>query len=146
MTTYTKSKSDYAEDELPQEQQIIQTSSLLRFTSFVHLIRESRKRYPTMGAVTGHPGMGKTVAIQAYLNSLAPRSHTGLPAAVKVKVKPRSTPKALALDIVAALEDTPRGRNIYEIADEAADALRRNDLELLIIDEADRLNEDGVRR
>jgi DNA transposition AAA+ family ATPase len=132
----------FAEDYLPSDQPPVITSSVRRFNSFIKLLR-SGQRYPTMAAVTGQPGIGKTIAVENYLVGLPIRTHTALPASVKVKVKPRTTPKALAYDIVAALKDRPRGRNVYEVADEAADAITRNDLELLFIDEADRLNDDG---
>ena len=45
--------------------------------------------------------------------------------------------------MVAALRDKPRGRNIYQFSDGAADAIERNDLTCIIVDEADRLNEDS---
>ena len=133
----------FAEDVLPDEQSPIVTRNLTRFRSFMRLITDGSRGYPTMGIVTGGAGLGKTIAVDTYLTNLSPRDHTGLPAAVAIKVKPRSTSKALANDIVSALHDIPRGRNVYEVADEAADAMIRNDLELLIVDEADRLNEDS---
>jgi DNA transposition AAA+ family ATPase len=111
--------------------------------AFIRLITDPNKGYPTMGLVTGSAGLGKTVAIQAYLEELKPRAHTGLPGVIKLQIKPRSTPKALALDVVAALRDKPRGRNIYQVSDGAADAIERNDLTCIIVDEADRLNEDS---
>jgi replication-associated recombination protein RarA len=143
MAKYTRSGSDFAEDRLPPGQKPIETSNVRRFITFMELITDSQKRYSTMGVVTGPAGIGKTVSIQAYLDNLEPRAHTGLPGSIKVTVKPRSTPKALAVDTVDSLRDKPRGRNSYELADEAAAAIVRNALELLIIDEADRLNEDS---
>jgi type II secretory pathway predicted ATPase ExeA len=140
---YVLDRSGFSEDCLPAGQPPIPTKNLRRFKAFMGLINDSRKRYPTMGVVTGLAGMGKTVSVEAYLDSSEPRAHTGLPGHIKVKVKPRSTPKALAVDIVNSLRDKPRGHNIYEVADEAAAAILRNDLETLIVDEADRLNEDS---
>lgn len=132
---------NFNDEILPVGQPPIETSNLTRFRGFINLITDSNTRSPTMGAVTGFAGIGKTVAIQAYLQNLSPRSHTILPAAIKVTVKPNSTPKALAIDIVRALQDQPRGHTIFDVADEAAAAILRNDLKLLFIDEADRLKE-----
>jgi hypothetical protein len=132
-----------SEDDLPPGQEPIQTSNVKRFKAFLALITDVRKAYSTMGVVTGLAGIGKTVSIKAYLDSLKPLAHTGLPHSLKITVKPRSTPKALAVEVVTALRDKPHGRNIYEVADEAAAAVIRNDLDLLIVDEADRLNEDS---
>lgn len=134
---------DYSfhDEKLPPGQIPIETSNITDFRGFINLISDSKRTSPTMGAVTGYAGVGKTVAIQAYLNQMLPRSHTLLPAAIKVTVKPNSTPKALATDIVKALEDKARGNTIFEVADEAAAAIARNDLELLFIDEADRLKD-----
>ena len=137
------SLNNFAEDLLPVGQSPIHTQNVKRLRGFIRLITDKERRYSTMGTVTGMAGIGKSVAIQAYCDNLPRQEHTGLPQAVKIKVKPRSTPKAFALDIVKALNDKPRGTNVYQVADEAAAALVRNDLILLIVDEADRLNEDS---
>jgi DNA transposition AAA+ family ATPase len=121
----------------------IQTSNVCRFKAFVKLLTDPHKAYPTMGVVTGPAGIGKTVSIEDYLYGLEPCSHTGLPAAIQVTVKPRSTPRALGISIATSLGERPRGSNIYEIADEAAEAILRNDTQLMFFDEADRLNEDS---
>jgi DNA transposition AAA+ family ATPase len=134
---------NFAEDTLPPGQEPILTSNVMRFKSFIMLLTNSNNGYSTMGVVTGVAGVGKTVAIQTYVDSQKPLLHTGLLPVVKIKVKPGSTPKALATDIVTVLKDKPRGRNTFEMADEAADAIIRNDLKLIIVDEADRLNEDS---
>jgi len=133
----------FADDELPDGQLPIKTSNVGRFNSLIRMITDTNRKYATMSAATGGAGLGKTTAIQQYLNNEKPREHTGLPASVRIKVKPNSTAKALANDIVTGVCDRPRGRNVYEVADEAAEAIERNDLKLLIVDEADRLNEDS---
>jgi DNA transposition AAA+ family ATPase len=96
-----------------------------------------------MGVITGVAGVGKTIALQYYLDSLTPHAQTALPVAVKVKVRTRSSPRALAINILESLQEQVRGRNIYEIADEAAAAMERNYIRLLAVDEADRLNDDS---
>ncbi len=140
---YDATTARLAEDCLPPGQAPIQTSNVHRFKAFVRLLTDPHKAYPTMGVVTGPAGIGKTVSIEDYLRGLEPRSHTGLPEAIQVTVKPRSTPRALGISIATSLGEKPRGSNIYEIADEAAEAILRNDTRLMFFDEADRLNEDS---
>jgi DNA transposition AAA+ family ATPase len=133
----------FAEDRLPEGQKTIQTSNVKRSKRFIGLLTDPERRSPTMAVITGLPGMGKTIAAQDYLDNLEPHAHTALPIAIKVTVLPRSTPRALAKTIMDGLLEKSRGNNIYEIADEAAAAIERNDLKLIIVDEADRLNEDS---
>ncbi len=133
----------FAEDHLPEGQPVIETKNVRRCRSFMRLITDPERRSPTMGVITGLAGVGKTIATQYYLDSLAPHAQTALPTAVKVKVMPRSTPRALAKTILDSLLEKSRGSNIYEMADEAAAAIERNYINLLVVDEADRLNEDS---
>jgi DNA transposition AAA+ family ATPase len=133
----------FAEDHLPEGQPVIETKNVKRCRSFMRLITDPRRRSPTMGVITGLAGVGKTIATQYYLDSLAPHAQTALPTAIKVKVMPRSTPRALAKTILDSLLEKSRGSNIYEIADEAAEAIERNYISLLVVDESDRLNEDS---
>lgn len=133
----------FAEDHLPDGQKTIQTTNVKRSKAFIQLLTDPERRKPKMGLITGLPGMGKTIAAQDYLDNLAPHAHTALPIAIKIKVKPRSTPLALAKVIMDGLQEKYRGNTIFEIADEAAAAIERNDLKLIIVDEADRLNEDS---
>jgi DNA transposition AAA+ family ATPase len=135
--------NSFAEDHLPEGQPVIETKNVRRCRSFMRLITDPRRRSPTMGVITGLAGVGKTIATQYYLDSLAPHAQTALPTAIKVKVMPRSTPRALAKTILDSLLEKSRGSNIYEIADEAAEAIERNYISLLVVDEADRLNEDS---
>jgi DNA transposition AAA+ family ATPase len=138
MTTHS-----FAEDHLPEGQPLIETKNVKRCRSLMRLITDPRRRTPTMGVISGFAGVGKTIATQYYLDSLPPHAQTALPTAIKVKVMPRSTPKALAQTILESLLEKPEGRNIYEIADKAAVAIERNYITLLVVDEADRLNEDS---
>jgi len=135
--------SPFAEDYLPEGQSVIETKNVKRCRSFIRLITDPKRRSPTMGVITGLAGVGKTIASQYYLDNLAPHAQTALPTAIKIKVMPRSTPRALAKTILDCLLEKSRGRNIYEMADEVAAALERNYIQLLVVDEADRLNEDS---
>lgn len=138
MTTHS-----FAEDHLPKGQPLIETRNVKRCRSLMRMITDPQRRTPTMGVISGVAGVGKTIAAQYYLDSLPPHAQTALPTAIKVKVMPRSTPKALAQTILDSLLEKPEGRNIYEIADKAAVAIERNYIKLLVVDEADRLNEDS---
>jgi DNA transposition AAA+ family ATPase len=138
MTTHS-----FAEDHLPEGQPLIETRNVKRCRSLMRMITDPRRRTPTMGVISGVAGVGKTIAAQYYLDSLPPHAQTALQTAIKVKVMPRSTPKALAQTILDSLLEKPEGRNIYEIADKAAVAIERNYIKLLVVDEADRLNEDS---
>lgn len=133
----------FAEDHLPEGQPVIVTRNVRRCRSFMRLITDPERRSSTMGVITGVAGVGKTIALQYYLDSLTPHAQTALPVAVKVKVRTRSSPRALAINILESLQEQVRGRNIYEIADEAAAALERNYIRLLAVDEADRLNDES---
>ncbi len=133
----------FAEDRLPEGQKVIQTTNVKRSKLFIGLLTDPERRSPTMGVITGLPGVGKTIALQDYLDNLASHVHTALPIAIKVTVLPRSTPRAFAKTIMDGLLEKSRGNNIYEIADEAAAAIERNDLKLIGVGEANRLNEDS---
>ncbi len=135
--------TEFAEDHLPDGQKTIQTTNVKRSKRFIGLLTDPRRRKPTMAIITGLPGMGKTIAVQDYLDNLAPHARTALPMAIKIKVKPRSTPLALAKVIMDGLQEKYRGNTVFEIADEVSAAIERNDLKLIIVDEADRLNEDS---
>ena len=90
------------ENRLPPGQAAILTTSVKRFQVYMQFLMQSREEtgYATMGAITGDAGVGKTIAIQIYLQSLSPRAYTGFPACVCIKVSPRSTAKALAKQLI----------------------------------------------
>ena len=79
----------FGEDNLPDGQKPIQATNVKRCKAFIRLLTDLERSSPTMGVITGLPGMGKTIAASA------------------------------------------------------AAAIERNDLKLIIVDEADRLNEDS---
>lgn len=136
----------FDEDRLPPGQQPIVTTSIKEFQIFVDFLMQSKYKngYSTMGAVTGLSGIGKTIAIQSFLNAQEPRPYIGLPACIVIKVTPGSTPKALLEKLLVALGERPRGvsSNRYKIADEAAEAIVNNDVKVLFVDEADLLGVD----
>jgi hypothetical protein len=146
MISFYDLSTSFDEDHLPPGQQPIVTNSLREFLIFVDFIMQSKYKngYSTMGVVTGLSGIGKTIAIQTFLNGQSPRPHIGLPACIVIKVTPGSPPKALLEKLLTALGERPRGlsSNRYKIADEAAEAIVNNDVKVLFVDEADLLSVD----
>ncbi len=130
------------ENRLPLGQAPILTTSVQRFQVYMQFLMQSREQtgYATMGAITGDAGVGKTIAIQIYLQSLSPRAYTGFPACVCIKVRPRSTAKALAKQLITTLNGEHAGHNVYDMEAVAVLAIRRNDLDLILVDEGDWLN------
>jgi len=133
------------ENRLPYGQAPIMTNSVKRFQACMQFIMQSREQtgYATMGIVTGDAGLGKTIAIQAYLQDLKPRAYSGFPACVSIKVSPRSTAKALAKTLISTLSGdhgSYHGNNVYDMEAVTAEAIRRNDLDLVLVDEGDWLN------
>jgi DNA transposition AAA+ family ATPase len=144
---YGKPDVHFDENRLPPGQNPIITNSMEKFQFFVELLMRSKQKtgYTTMGVVTGLAGVGKTIAIQTFLDSLEERSHTGLPAGIVIKVTPGSTTRAFLENLLKGFGERPRGlhTNRYKIADEAAEAILNYDLKILFVDESDLLNVDG---
>ena len=147
MNNYRQLNGHFDENRLPPGQSPIITNSMEQFLLFVEMIMQSKQKtgYSTMAVVTGLAGVGKTIAIQTFLNSLVDRSHTGFPAGLGITVTPGSTTKALMENLLKGLGERPRriNSNRYKIADEAAEALVNYDLQIVFVDEADVLNVDG---
>jgi DNA transposition AAA+ family ATPase len=133
------------EDTLPKGQQPIRTVGVARFERNMKLVRSAKEQtgYSMMAAIVGRAGSGKTIAVQAYVDGFEIQSHTGLRPVIKVKVDPRSTARALTTNILIALSEQPRGGNQQELARQAAHALIANDIQILIVDEADWLTVDS---
>ena len=130
------------ENRLPAGQAPIVTTSVQRFQVYMQFLMQSREDtgYATMGVITGDAGVGKTIATQMYLQSLSPRAYTGFPACVCIKVSPRSTAKALAKQLIVTLNGEHAGHNVYDMEAVAVETIRRNDLDLILVDEGDWLN------
>jgi DNA transposition AAA+ family ATPase len=130
------------ENRLPVGQAPIMTQGVKRFHACMQFMMQSREEtgYATMGVVTGDAGVGKTIAIQTYLQSLTPRAYSGFPACVSIKVSPRSTAKAVAKTLLTTLNGERSGHNVYDMEAVAAEAIRRTDLDLVLVDEGDWLN------
>ncbi len=134
----------YHEDQLPEGQKTIETSNVKHLLTFADLVIDPRRCYPTIGVVIAWAGEGKTIAVQHCQNVIQARFQGVLPVAVKVKVPPRSTARTVLLIILKALGERPKNRdNAALLAEEVAVAVRRYDLRLIILDEADRLNDES---
>jgi DNA transposition AAA+ family ATPase len=138
-------KTPEFEDTLPNGQKTIRTLGVERFERNMKLIRSAKEQtgYSMMVAIVGRAGSGKTIAVQSYVDGFEIQSHTGLRPVIKVKVDPRSTARALTTNILLALNEQPRGRNQQELAQQGAHVLVANDIQILIVDEADWLTADS---
>jgi DNA transposition AAA+ family ATPase len=130
------------ENRLPPGQVPIMTTSVERFLAFMQFLMQSRAEtgYATMAVVTGEAGVGKTIALQSYMQSLTPRAYSGFPACINLKVRPRSTAKALGKTLLTTLKGEFARHNIYDMEEASVEAIRRNDLDLILVDEGDWLN------
>ncbi len=137
--------SAFDEDRLPEDQPPIMTSNVNRLISFVDILTDPLVRYSTIAVVTASAGMGKTIAAQICHDELLSRFHTVLPFCIRVKVVGRSTSLNLPLDILTELGERPKrvNKTIQLLSKDAAMAIERNDLRLIILDESDRLREDS---
>ena len=134
---------DYAEDALPDDQPVIQTSNVIRVMKFVGLLTDSESRYSTIALITGSAGEGKSIATRYCQEMLERKYKTALPASIRVKIMPRATPRALSDDISDELGERPkRETNVYRISKEAARSIRGNDTKLVIFDKSNRLRDD----
>ena len=146
MINYNELTLDFDEDRLPPGQQPIITNSIEQFYLSIDMIVRARELtgYSTMAVVTGLAGVGKTIAIQSYLNKLQDCLHTGLPAAMVLKVMPELTTKQLVATLLRGFGERPRSHtNRHMIANEVAEAILDYDLKILFADEADLLDVKG---
>src|SRR2546429_1617289 len=146
MNAYPERSLLFDEDRLPPGQQPIVTASIRQFRTASEMLMHTKQTGDsTMGVVTGWPGVGKTIAIQAFLLSLLPQPHTGLPPCVVIKVKPGSNSRQLVVDLLKSFGDNPRSLNAnrFKMADEAAEAILSNDLKILFVDDPEQLNAEG---
>lgn len=132
----------FHENYLPVGQPAIVTSNIEEMQSLVELVLYVRSStgYASMAVVMAPAGCGKTIAAYYLAALLNARSLTGLPLAIVVKVENDYSPIALASNILDELREPTYGNRGYQLAERAGDAMLTNELRLLIVDEADRLN------
>jgi len=103
------------------------------------MLLDTNNRPSAMGIATGVPGVGKTVAQQMLLVLL--KSGEASIQCITVRVLPRSTPGVLAEALLAVLNVSHRVRGSSGSADALAQAIRQQNLQLLLLDNADYLND-----
>lgn len=125
------------------QQEPIATTSVRRFRRAMRLVVGAVKcsGFSMIVIFYGRSGIGKSMAIQYFLDSLFPRAHTGLPAAIMITIEDEWTSKELAEGLLRGIGEAPKGRNRWKVLDEVVSAIVRNDIDLIILDEANRLNE-----
>jgi DNA transposition AAA+ family ATPase len=137
-------KLTYAEDRLPKNQHYINTRNNRRFETTVVLLTDPIAN-PTMGCVTGKPGMGKSIAIQKYMQQqMGTKLLVGLPTVVRCKVPTNATAATVARELMLTVGEDPASTgNRHTIATRVAEAIERNGVNLVFIDESDRLNRES---
>lgn len=138
----------FDEDHLPLGQDPIETKSVKQLASFANLLLTTRQQtgYSAIAVITGFPGVGKSTAVQAFLQKAAARAQAGSPSCIEMRVKPNSTPRAFVEDLLLRLEAIRSPRlepNRYRLADRAAEIIVARDIGLIVVDEAEQLRADG---
>lgn len=138
------SSQDYAEDKLPAGQDYISTKNNTRFDLFVGLLTDPEAS-PTIGCVTGNPGMGKTIAINRYIDHHAKKAFVnGLPTIARCKIPTNSTGATVARELLLAVgESPPLSGNKHTIAKLVSESIMINGVKTIFVDESDRLNSDS---
>lgn len=135
-------------DNKPFRQPIIETSSVKEFRRLMRVALSLRNQEDPEAddalivVIHGNSGLGKTFAIRGFLEKVSGRTLTGLPIVVRIEIKQKASPKGLAKQILDALGESPRGRELYDLIDEVVDAIEGHRIAMLVFDEADRLNEE----
>jgi Cdc6-like AAA superfamily ATPase len=137
---------DHAETQPAQiagEQPIIRTSEVERCSILLRWAAFSNERtgYNSIGLFTGPRGVGKSSSVAAFMQEMGMENSSLLPPYIAFEAEPGSTPRALANSIYHCLGETSQPRQTRsDIVKGIKDVLRNNLVRLIIIDEADRLN------
>ena len=124
---------------LPPEQPYIQTTTLNSFVGMARLLADTQRHTAMMGIAVGAPGVGKSVALRFYQEQLARKSSSST--SVAIQVNPRSTPHSLISQLFGELQGAaPVGQRLSTL-DGLAEAIHYNGLHLIMLDQADRLND-----
>jgi type II secretory pathway predicted ATPase ExeA len=124
---------------LPPGQPYIQTSTLQSLLALVQLLTDVQRYTAMMGVAVGAPGIGKSVSLLYYEELLARKEAPAV--GISIRVYSRPTPHFVITRLFEALgEAIPAGQYSSKL-DGLAAAIRRHDLHLVILDEADKLND-----
>lgn len=130
----------YAEDEFPEGQKPIMTKNNKKFEAYITLLTYPKKT-SKMGVSIGKAGVGKTLAINKFIEENTQNDIQSLPTIAKFKVPTTATARTVAQELCRALDEIPsKSGNKHDIANEAVDYIERNGIKLIFVDEADRLN------
>ncbi|HRW97997.1 MAG TPA: ATP-binding protein [Cyclobacteriaceae bacterium] len=133
----------YAENELPPGQALIDTKNNRAFETFVTILTDE-KSSPTIGCVTGISGVGKTIAIEKYMQQYVKGFIVGLPSVIALKIPTNATARTVASELARSLgEKPPRSGNKHDIAEMVTRIIENNGVKLIFVDEADRLNRES---
>lgn len=128
---------------LPLQLEIIETSSITGLRAFVQelfQIREDTGQVP-VGVVTGKAGNGKTVGGMACLENFRQNSYSLLPHWLWINVFQHLRKELLMRAILAQIEGAPlRKTGKLPTIKTIAEALVDNEIELIVVDEAENLN------
>ncbi|MDP9310609.1 MAG: AAA family ATPase [Chloroflexota bacterium] len=127
---------------LPHDQEPIETSSVEEFFGFLQLVLKAADGLRPVIAIaySDRAGIGKSTAILAAAESVIPASHTGRPNVLLLELEPDIAPIAFLELILDVLEERARGRTKSRLRKSVIEALKRNDIRLIVFDEADQFS------
>jgi DNA transposition AAA+ family ATPase len=85
-------------------------------------------------------GIGKSTAILTAAESAVPESHTGKPNVLLLELEPDIAPIAFLELILDVLDERPRGRTKSHLRKSVIESIKRNDVRLIVFDEADQFS------
>lgn len=124
---------------LPKGQGFIHTTNTDEVFGAYSMLKDPSNSTSRIAVIAGASGRGKTTIMQELLARQQPRSHTLLPAEIGLRIRQRATPQVLCRDIAELLNEKPRGQNGFAAMDAAAEAINRNQIEVVFFDEGERL-------
>lgn len=130
--------------QIADNQPVIRTSQVEECSDLLKLaasFNQETEGYSTVGLFIGSTGIGKSSSITAFMQEMGMEKNSFLPPYIAFEADPGSTPRALVDQIHHCLgEKSQRRQTKSEIAEDIETVLKNNLVQLIIIDEADRLN------
>jgi hypothetical protein len=123
---------------LHQGQHAIETSSLTQLRAFTQVIVESpQDGMPAMGiAYSKRAGIGKSTGVVQIGKECATQAHTGTSGVVLIELEPYIAVVGFLETFLDTLGERPRGRTKTALVRQSIEAVKGNDLRLIIFDEA----------
>lgn len=123
---------------LPPEQSYIQTCILQQICISASFLVDQPRHHTMIGIAVGEPGIGKSVALQYAQEQLALRDTP--PKIISLRVLPGTTVPTLVRGIGHEIDDSAYTRE-WNIIESLTQRMSQHDVRLVILDEADRLND-----